>query len=57
MCGEEHRDREQQQMEVLESMNVQILQHIQLQQATELIVTASNKHRHLKQSARHRPKR
>ena len=50
---EEQRDREQQEMEVLESMHEQILQHIQLrqlQQATDLIVTAKNEQVNLKQS-------
>ena len=50
---EEQRDREQQEMEVLESMQDQILQHIQLrqlQQATDLIVTAKNEQVNLKLS-------
>eukprot|EP01084_Bolivina_argentea_P269637 458308_1 len=54
---EEQKDRERQEMEVLESMHEQILQHIQLrqlQQATDLIVTAKNEQVNLKQSARKR---
>lgn len=48
---EEQRDREQQEMELLESMNEQILQHIQLrqlQQATDQIVIAQNEMSNLK---------
>eukprot|EP01084_Bolivina_argentea_P219182 371810_1 len=54
---EQERDLAKQEMEVLESMHEQILQHIQLrqlQQATDLIVTARNENFHLKPSARKR---